>query len=63
MGMNPEIYRKIEIFERVFLLVFVSDTLQLALEASTSLFSEKKFIDLKNCEFMFAKILHAYSSY
>ena len=40
MSMNSEIYRKIEIFERVFFPVFVSDTLDLASEASTSLYSE-----------------------
>ena len=37
MSMNPEVYRKIKIFEKVFFPVFVSKTLDLASEASTSL--------------------------
>ena len=47
MSMNPEIYRKIYTLEIVFP-VFVSDTLDLASEASTSLYREWKYIDMKN---------------
>ena len=47
MSMNSEYYRKIDTLESVFP-VFVCDTLGLASEASTSLYGQWKYIDIKN---------------